>query len=122
MEQKTGVSLSAAQVTDRVKPTWQASGSLETGVFAGPAEVALAWTLFDTEIQEAPAVSHPRVRFTVRRLMLVVLVVAALLTAFEAGRRWERAKTKTWKATSHSRIFPGVETEFPWSSHSNGDS
>ena len=35
--------------------------------------------------------SHPRMRFTVRRLMLVVLIVAALLTAFEAGRRWERA-------------------------------
>jgi hypothetical protein len=28
---------------------------------------------------------------TVRRLMLVVLIVAALLAAFEAGRRWERA-------------------------------
>ena len=42
-------------------------------------------TLFDTQIHEAPAVSHPRVRFTVRRLMLVVLFVAALLTAFEAG-------------------------------------
>jgi hypothetical protein len=32
----------------------------------------------------------PRLRFTVRRLMLVVAIVAALLTAFEAGRRWER--------------------------------
>jgi hypothetical protein len=37
-------------------------------------------------------VSHPRVQFTVRRLMLVVLIVAALLAAFEAGRRWERAE------------------------------
>jgi hypothetical protein len=36
-------------------------------------------------------VSHPRVQFSVRRLMLVVLIVAALLTAFEVGRRWERA-------------------------------
>jgi hypothetical protein len=79
------------QVTDRVKPTWQASGILEIGVFAELAEVALAWTVFDTQIQEVPAVSHPRVRFTVRRLMLVILFVAALLTAFEAGRRWERA-------------------------------
>ena len=33
----------------------------------------------------------PRVRFTLRRLMLVVAIVAALLTAFEAGRRWERS-------------------------------
>ncbi len=36
--------------------------------------------------------SHLRVRFTVRRLMLVILIVAVLLTAFDAGRRWERAK------------------------------
>lgn len=30
------------------------------------------------------------VRFTVRWLMIAVLAVAALLGAFEAGRRWER--------------------------------
>lgn len=37
----------------------------------------------------------PRVRFTVRLLMLVVLAVAVLLGAFEAGRRWERAGRKS---------------------------
>jgi hypothetical protein len=31
-----------------------------------------------------------RVRFTVRRLMVVVAILAALLASFEAGRRWER--------------------------------
>jgi uncharacterized membrane protein YidH (DUF202 family) len=57
-------------------------------------------------------------RMTTRRLMLVVLIVAALLTVFEAGRRWERAE----KAVTHpiedlqSTAVPSVETEFPWSS------
>jgi hypothetical protein len=49
---------------------------------------------------------------TTRRLMLVVLVVAALLTAFEAGRRWERAKT----AVPQSTAVPSLGTQFPWSS------
>lgn len=31
-----------------------------------------------------------RAQFTVRRLVLLVVLVAALLGAFEAGRRWER--------------------------------
>ena len=35
----------------------------------------------------------PRVRFTLRRLMLVVAIVSALLAAFEAGRRWERSRS-----------------------------
>jgi hypothetical protein len=39
-----------------------------------------------------PDMRLPRVRFTLRRLMLVVAIVAALLTAFDAGRRWERAE------------------------------
>jgi hypothetical protein len=39
---------------------------------------------------------------TTRRLMIVVLVVAALLTVFEAGRRWERAE----KAVTHSTAAP----------------
>jgi uncharacterized membrane protein YidH (DUF202 family) len=50
-------------------------------------------------------VSHRRVRFTVRRLMLVVLIVAALLTAFEAGRRWERAK----RAVPHYAVYQPVK-------------
>lgn len=33
----------------------------------------------------------PRFRLTVRQAMLIVLVVAALLGAFEAGRQWERS-------------------------------
>jgi hypothetical protein len=32
----------------------------------------------------------PRLRFTVRRMMVAVIFAAALLGAFEAGRRWER--------------------------------
>jgi DMSO/TMAO reductase YedYZ molybdopterin-dependent catalytic subunit len=32
----------------------------------------------------------PRVRFTVRRMMVAVAILAAILAAFEAGRRWER--------------------------------
>jgi hypothetical protein len=36
--------------------------------------------------------------------MLVVLVVAALLAAFEAGRRWERAKSA---ADSPFVVFQG---------------
>jgi len=64
-------------------------------------------TLFDTQIQEAPAVSQIRVQFTVRRLMLVVLIVAALLTAFEAGRRWERAE----RADPPYAVFDAVEME-----------
>jgi hypothetical protein len=62
--------------------------------------------------------SHPRVRFTVRRLMLVVLVVAALLTVFEAGRRWERAEKEVthFTAPPHPTVVQSVETQFPWSS------
>jgi hypothetical protein len=52
-------------------------------------------------------VSHPRVRFTVRRLMLLVLIVAALLAAFEAGRRWERAE----RAASDYAVFDPLEME-----------
>jgi uncharacterized membrane protein YidH (DUF202 family) len=52
-------------------------------------------------------VSHARVRFTVRQMMLVVLIVAALLTAFEAGRRWERAE----RADPSHRIFDAMEME-----------
>jgi hypothetical protein len=32
----------------------------------------------------------PRLRFTMRRMLVVVAIVAALLASFEAGRRWER--------------------------------
>ncbi len=35
----------------------------------------------------------PRVRFTVRRLMVAVAILALTLAAFEAGRRAERAGT-----------------------------
>jgi len=52
-------------------------------------------------------VSQIRVQFTVRRLMLVVLIVAALLTAFEAGRRWERAE----RADPPYAVFDAVEME-----------
>jgi len=31
-------------------------------------------------------------RITIRQLMFVIAIVAAILTAFEAGRRWERAR------------------------------
>jgi hypothetical protein len=34
----------------------------------------------------------PRVRFSVRRMMVAVIFAAALLGAFEAGRRWERVQ------------------------------
>lgn len=33
----------------------------------------------------------PRVRITVRWLMIVVVLAAVVLGAFEAGRRWERS-------------------------------
>jgi hypothetical protein len=33
-----------------------------------------------------------RFRFRISSLLWLVAIVAALLTAFEAGRRWERAK------------------------------
>ena len=46
-------------------------------------------------------------RMTTRRLMLVVLVVAALLTAFEAGRQWERAK----RAKPSRRIVDAMKLE-----------
>jgi hypothetical protein len=39
--------------------------------------------------------SNSRARFTVRRLMIVVVVAAVLLAAFEAGRRWGRAERAT---------------------------
>jgi uncharacterized membrane protein YidH (DUF202 family) len=57
-------------------------------------------------------------RMTTRRLMLVVLVVAALLTVFEAGRRWERAEKAVTHSTAapHPTVVPSVETQFPWSS------
>ena len=57
-------------------------------------------------------------RMTTRRLMLVVLIVAALLTVFEAGRRWERAEKAVTQSTAdlHSTAVPSVETQFPWSS------
>jgi hypothetical protein len=32
----------------------------------------------------------PRFRFTVRRMMVAVAILAGLLASFEAGRRWER--------------------------------
>jgi hypothetical protein len=52
-------------------------------------------------------VSHPRVRFTVRRLMLAVLIVAVLLTAFEAGRRWERTKRAAQLSNRlHISVYP----------------
>lgn len=35
----------------------------------------------------------PQARFTVRRLMIAVILVAVVLGAFEAGRRWERAES-----------------------------
>jgi uncharacterized membrane protein YidH (DUF202 family) len=57
-------------------------------------------------------------RMTTRRLMLVVLIVAALLTVFEAGRRWERAEKTVAQSTGHphSTAIQSVETQFPWSS------
>ena len=94
-------------MSDRVKPFRQAPSILEAVAFAGFAHVAPALTRFDTPIQEAPAVSHPRLRFTVRRLMFVVLIVAALLAAFEAGRRWERAE----RAASDYAVFDPLEME-----------
>jgi hypothetical protein len=45
----------------------------------------------------------PRIRFKVRHVMLLVLLVAALLGTFEAGRRWERQRPR-----SASRIRPAV--------------
>jgi hypothetical protein len=39
-------------------------------------------------LQEHPAMRQPRVRFTVWRMMMAVGFSAALLTAFEAGRRY----------------------------------
>jgi hypothetical protein len=92
-------------VTDRVKPIWQGSYILGAAALAGSAWVTPAWTLFGTEIQEASTVSHLRVRFTVRRLMLVVLIFAALPSAFEAGRRWERAK----RAAPHDAVHQPVK-------------
>jgi len=37
----------------------------------------------------------PRFRLTVRQAMLIVLLVAALLGAFEAGRQWERGARRS---------------------------
>jgi len=37
----------------------------------------------------------PRFRLTVRQAMLIVLLVAALLGAFEAGRQWERSARRS---------------------------
>jgi hypothetical protein len=48
--------------------------------------------------------SYPRVRFTVRRLMVVVAVVALLLGTFEAGRRWERAMRAVEVPSSPPRV------------------
>jgi hypothetical protein len=42
--------------------------------------------------------------------MLVVLIVAALLTAFEAGRRWERAEIAGREGVDP---FDAVEMESP---------
>jgi hypothetical protein len=39
--------------------------------------------------------------------MLVILIVAALLTAFEAGRRWERAE----KDAVDYAVFDSLEME-----------
>ncbi|MDE2104702.1 MAG: hypothetical protein KGL39_46125 [Patescibacteria group bacterium] len=60
----------------------------------------------------------PPMRFTVRRLMGAVLLVAIILGAFEAGRRWERAKhpvlvgtpfTVTYvKGTPRAPLFEGL--------------
>jgi hypothetical protein len=33
----------------------------------------------------------PRLQFSVRRMIVAVIFAAALLGAFEAGRRWERS-------------------------------
>lgn len=50
----------------------------------------------------------PRVRFTVRRLMIAVLAVAALLGAFEAGPRWERANNPLTSLKIYSRRQVGL--------------
>jgi hypothetical protein len=51
--------------------------------------------------------SHPRVRFTVRRLMLAIAVAAALVAAFEAGRRWGRAERAAWSRPVYLTIKKG---------------
>src|SRR5262245_37185575 len=48
-----------------------------------------------------PPMRIPRVRFTVRSLMVAVILFAALLAAFEAGRRWERRRQA---AASQARL------------------
>lgn len=49
----------------------------------------------------------PRARFTVRWLMVVVIAIAALLSAFEAGRRWERSLHSTRWLIHDGSMPPG---------------
>lgn len=55
----------------------------------------------------------PRPRFTVRWLMVAAFVVAALLGAFEAGRRWERELGRDPFAGKPYQNVPAFLQELP---------